>query len=92
MIDRLRRALHGAARVISVALAIGEVLFWGLMAVLVLSMESTMMDAVGLLLVAILIGRLGLARDRRGSAEREQESWPLNRRLPHGRDSWHQRG
>lgn len=92
MIDRLRRALHGAARVISIALTIGEILFWGLMAVLVLSMESTMMDAVGLLLVAILIGRLGLARDRRGSAEQEQESWPLNRRLPHGRDAWHQRG
>ena len=92
MIDRLRRALHGAAQVISVALTIGEVLFWGLMAVLVLSMNSTMMDAVGLLLVAILIGRLGLARDRRGAAEREQESWPLNRRLPHGRDAWHQRG
>jgi len=92
MIDRLRRTLHGATRVISVALTIGEILFWSLMAVLVLSMDRMMMDAVGLLLVAILIGRLGLARDRRGSAEREQESWPLNRRLPHGHDAWHQRG
>ncbi|MBJ6123605.1 hypothetical protein [Sphingomonas mollis] len=92
MIDRLRRTLLGATRVISVALTIGEILFWSLMAVLVLSMDRTMMDAVGLLLVAILIGRLGLARDRRGSAEREQESWPLNRRLPHGRDAWHQHG
>ncbi len=92
MIDRLRRALNGTARVISVALTIGEVLFWGLMAVLVLSMDEVMMDAVGLLLVAILIGRLGIARDRRGAAEQEQESWPLNRRLPHGRDAWHQRG
>lgn len=92
MIDRLRRALRGTARVISVALAIGEVLFWALMAVLVLSMDGVMMDAVGLLLVAILIGRLGIARDRRGAAEQEQELWPLNRRLPHGRDAWHQRG
>ena len=92
MIDRLRRMLHGTARMITVALTIGEVLFWGLMTVLVLSMDQAMMGAVGLLLVAILIGRLGIARDRRGAAERELESWPLNRRMPHGRDAWHQRG
>ena len=92
MIDRVRRMLHGTARMISVALTIGEVLFWGLMTVLVLSMDQAMMGAVGLLLVAILIGRLGIARDRRGAAERELESWPLSRRMPHGRDTWHQRG
>ena len=92
MIDRLRRALHGAAWAISVALTIGEILFWGLMAALFVSMDRTMMDAVGLLLVAILIGRLGLGRDPGGADARELESWPLYRRLPHGRDAWHQRG
>lgn len=92
MIDRLRRIVFGTVKAVSVALLIGEVLFWGLMAVLVLSMNSTTMSAVGLLLVAVLIGRLGLGRDRRSASEREQESWPLNRRLPHGRDTWHQRG